>query len=213
MRIKYAGRMIMKKKILTVLMAVTVSSMLLMGCGGSSDAAEPSSAAEEAAEETTEAEAEATDAEETEAAETEDAEATEAAASDGSFSLLDVTSDMIQSGLYATDDNGGEYVFSLFTAPDGEQFASLFVFDNNESSGDVICGPYTAASETDDNGIAWTMLTVSDVYTGNEFKIGCAEPDDGSCYIFDQNANVYTAKYLSADETIAYMGSAAALMQ
>lgn len=206
----------MKKKIFAVLMAVTVSSMLLMGCGGSSEA--PSSAAADTEEaEATDTEEAATDTEaaadtEEAATDTEAAATDEAASSSGTFSLLDVTSDMIQSGLYATDDNGQEFVFSLFTGPDGNNYCSLFQFDNNESSGDVLCGTYTAETQTDDNNIQWTMLSGTDVYTGGTFKIGCAEPDDGSCYIFDQNGNTYTAKYLTADETINYMGTAAAFI-
>ena len=80
-----------------------------------------------------------------------------------------------------------------------------------DGSNDVICGAYKAETETDDDGIDWTMMSFEDVYTGNSCKIGCAEPDDGSCYIFDQNANTYEAKYLTADETITYMGAAVAV--
>ncbi|HUM83396.1 MAG TPA: hypothetical protein PLN48_06420 [Lachnospiraceae bacterium] len=192
----------MKKRFIALFAAVTMTSVMLMGCGGGS------------ASTATASKAESTAAEESVAEDTAEESTAEAAASgSGSFSLLDVSSDMINTALYATDDTGAEeYVFSLFTGPDKQKYASLFMFENNENSGDVICGTYTAETTTDDKGIQWTMMTVSDVYTNQEFKIGCAEPSDGSCYIFDQKANVYTAKYLTADEAINYMGAAAALI-
>ena len=98
---------------------------------------------------------------------------------------------------------------SLFTY-DSTDYVSLMIFEA-DGSNDVICGAYTAETETDEDGIDWTMMSFEDVYTGNSCKVGCAEPDDGSCYIFDLNANTYEAKYLTADETITYMGAAVAV--
>jgi len=132
-------------------------------------------------------------------------------ASSGDFTLLDVSSDMIKTGVYAVSEDGTELVFSMFTEPSGTPMASLFVF-TSDGSGDVICGTFTADSETDEDGIAWTALTVADAYTDGEFVIGFGELGD-EVYILDQQGNAYEGKYLTADDTITYMGTAAALLQ
>lgn len=128
----------------------------------------------------------------------------------GDFTLLDVSTEMIEAGVYAISEDGTELVFSMFTEPSGTPMASLFVFPAN-GEGDVICGTYTAESETDEDGITWTLLTVSDVYTGEEFDIGFGELGD-QIYILDSET-AYEGKYLTADETIIYMGTAAALLE
>ena len=133
----------------------------------------------------------------------------DAAESSDGFSLLDVDASMVKTGLYATGENGEEIVLSLFTY-DNTDYVSLMMFEA-DGSNDVICGAYTAEVETDEDGIDWTMMSFDDVYTNNSCKVGCAEPDDGSCFIFDKNANIYEAKYLTADETITYMGAAVAV--
>lgn len=181
---------------------------LTTACGGDSkQASTPAPAPETKTETKAETPAPAPEAE-AEAPET-DANVDAGSESEG-FTLLDVTTDMIQTGVYASGDDGVELIFSMFTDPSGTPFASLFGF-NADGTGNVICGTYAAASETDEDGITWTVLTVSDVYSGSDFTFGFGELGD-QVYILDSEV-AYEGQYLTADETIVYMGTAAALMQ
>jgi hypothetical protein len=200
----------MKKKLLAFLITGALSCSFLAACGGGSSTETSTSASSAStAEADSSVEADST-AEAVESSST--VAASSGTASDGSFSLLDVSSDMIKTGLYAKDDNGNELVFSLFTAPDGNDYVSLFTFDA-DGTGDVLCGQYTATKkDAGEDGIAWTVLDGTDVYTGKSFSIGVVEADDGSAAFYDQNGTVYTAQYLDADQTITYMGTAAALL-
>lgn len=196
-------------------MAALMAAALTTACGGKSEpatttaatTAAPTTAAPTTAAPTTEA----AKPETTEAAAEAEAEADDSSASE-EFTLLDVSTDMIQAGVYAVNEDGTELVFSMFTEPSGTPMASLFVFPTS-GEGDVICGTYTADSETDEDGIAWTLLTVTDAYTDGEFEIGFGESDAGEVYIFDTNGTPYEGEYLSEDDTISYMGVAAALME
>ena len=134
-----------------------------------------------------------------------DAEAPAEEEGSDEFTLLDVDASMVDTGLYATGENNEEIVLTLFTK-DGTKYCSLMMFEA-DGSNDVICGEYTAATETDENGIDWTMMTFKDVYTGNDCVIGFAEAE-GECYILDLEGNSYEAKYLTADETTTYMAAA-----
>ena len=204
------------KKVLAITMAGVLTASFLTACGGSSAAEDLASSAKSAAATEAAPEAvseEAIPEEETESAEeamTEEVAESESASSDD-FSLLDVTSDMIDAGAYAVADDGTELVLTLFTAPDDNQYVSLFVFDT-DGTGDVLCGIPTSDTYTDEDNIAWTSLEANDVYTGTDFTVGFAEGDDGSCYIFDTQGTVYEGTYLSADDTITYMGTAVALL-
>ncbi len=201
----------MKKKIITMMLAMAVTVSMLTGCGGGSEA--PAEAAVEETEEDVEvveedAEAEE-EAEEEEVAEEEDS----SEASSEGFSLLDVDESMIDVGAYGSGDDGVEYVFTMFTGPDSNKYVSLIGFDNNNNAGDVICGQYEASTEKDEDGDEWTYFNVEDVYTGNNFELGvCERPETGEVAFFDKNGNVVEAKFLSSEETINYMGSAAALI-
>lgn len=196
----------MKKKI-TAILAMCILAAAMTACGGSSASEETAEAPTEAAvtAEETENVTEAEEAEEEEEEEEEDNSTSEG------FTLLDVTTDMIEAGVYAVDENRNELVFSMFTAPSGTPMASLFVYCP-DGSGDVICGSYNAETETDEDGITWTKLAVSDVYTGESFDIGFAESEDGQVYIFNAAGEVYEGQYLSADDTIVYMGTAVGLL-
>ncbi len=200
----------MKKKFLSIVLSALMVATLATACGGKSETSAP--AAEKKEEAKPEASAPATEAKE-EASPEEDTE-DEAAPADnsasGDFTLLDVSTDMIDTGVYAISDDGTELVFSMFTEPSGTQMASLFVF-LSDGSGDVICGTFEAESETDEDGITWTVLTVSDVYTGNDVTMGFGELDE-QVYILDSDT-AYEGQYLTADETITYMGTAAALLE
>lgn len=206
----------MKKKFVSIVLTALMVASLTTACGGSSDApattstpAADTKAATPAAETNTVEPAEAES--QAEPAEPESqAEPAETSASEG-FTLLDVTTDMIQTGVYAADDNGTEWVFALFTDPAGTPMASLFGL-TSDGNGDVICGTYAIESETDENGITWSALTVSDVYSGNDYVFGFGEAGE-EVYLLADSETYYEGKYLSADETIVYMGTAAALLQ
>ena len=216
----------MKKRVVTLMISAITAASLLTACGGNAAApaqpaapaaepaaaeakAEPEAAPEAAAEEQTEAAAEETEEVVEEAPEAEVEE--EPAAED--FSLLDVDESMIESGVYGLDPSGVELVFSMFTAPSGQEFVSLFAFDNESGSGDVICGPYDATTGVDENGYNWTYFTVNDVYTGGTFDLGFGEdPETGAVVFFNAAGDVVEGEYLSESETISYMGTAAALI-
>ncbi|WP_432649761.1 hypothetical protein [Huintestinicola sp.] len=204
----------MKRNIAAIL-AMCMMAATMTACGGSNAPEETAAPApaETAAAAETEAEAEDEGPEEEPEAEpeTEAEESDEEADASEDFTLLDVSSDMIEAGVYAVDEFQNELVFSMFTAPSGTAMASLFVYCP-DGSGDVICGTYTAETETDEDGINWTKLSVSDVYTGEGYVIGFAESADGQVYIFNPAGTVYEGQYLSADDTVVYMGTAVALM-
>ena len=188
------------KKIVAVLAVMTVAMTAFTACGGDSTSTvepEPSVAETEAPE--TSAPEEETE-EETVAEE-------EPAADD--FSLADVDASMIDTGLYAKDDAGVEYVLAMFTH-DSTPYCAMIA--TTQEDNDVICGTYEAVTQTDENGIDWTLLDFNDVYTGQSYEIGFAEAD-GECLILDQEGNAYQAEYLSADDTITYFGTAAALAE
>lgn len=184
----------MKKKFMSVVLTALMVVSLTTGCGGKSEAETTAS--------TSTAETEA-------GAESKDESADSSASEE--FTLLDVSTDMIQAGVYAISESGTELVFSMFTEPSGTPMASLFIFPA-AGEGDVICGTYTAESVTDEDGITWTFLTVTDAYTEGEFEIGFGESEE-EVYIFDTEGNPYEGQYLSADETIDFMGAAVALME
>ena len=185
----------MKKK-LAALLALCMLSVTMTACGGGNAPAETTTAAETTTvEETTNAEPDTNDT-------TDDS---------SDFTLLDVTTDMIEAGVYAIDEESNELVFSMFTEPSGTPMASMFIYCP-DGSGDVICGSYTTETETDENGITWTLLTVSDVYTEQDFEIGFAETEDGQVFIMNTAGSVYEGKYLTADETVVYMGTAVGLL-
>ncbi len=202
-RIFFGREKIMKKKI-TAILAMCMLAVTMAACGDgdvADDYSEPNNAAA----------ADVEEADGADEAEASDEGETADAGTSGEFTLLDVTSDMISVGVYAADENQNELVFSMFTAPSGTPMASLFVY-SPDGSGDVICGTYTAETNTDEDGMNWTLLTVTDVYTSQDFEIGFAENDSDQVYILNAAGAVYEGKYLSADETVTYMGTAVALL-
>lgn len=206
----------MKKKLLTVLLAGVLTMSMITACGGSkaADNSADTAKTEEKAEDTEEEEVEEeADAEEADAEEEDVEEVDSEDTGDGSFSLMDVTEDMIQTGVYGMSDDGEELVFTLFNGPDGTAYAALIGVDNNDTSNsDLICGEYETESFTDDDGIDWTQLTVTDVYTGGTYNLGFAEKD-GEVLFFNAAGDVVEGKYLDASETINYFGSAIAVAQ
>ncbi len=158
----------MKKRLITMLFAATLTAAMITGCGGG-DTAEPAAEEEEYVEE------EAEEAEEAEEEEAVEEEADDSSASNGEFTLLDVDESMVDVGAYGKDDSGLELVFTMFTGPDNNKYVSLFGFDNNSNGGYVVCGQYEAKTETDEDGDEWTYFDVTDVYTGNHFNLGVCE--------------------------------------
>lgn len=201
----------MKKKVVSMVLTAVMVAALTTACGGKSEtAAAPAPAEETRTEAAPEAEEEPVAEAEPEAETENEAEPVDDGAED--FTLLDVSNEMIDAGVYAISEDGTELVFSMFTEPSGTPMASLFIFPaDGGSESDVICGAYTAESETDEDGITWTVLTVTDAYTGGEFEIGFGESED-EVYIFDTAGNAYEGQYLSADDTIDYMGAAVNLL-
>ncbi len=178
----------MKKRLVTVFMAMALTASMLSACGK-----------DKAAETKTEETAEKT--------------ADEGSSESGEFSLLDVSEDMVDVGAYGMSKDGTELVFTMFNGPDGNQYVSLIGFDNNSEGGDVICGTYEASTEKDEEGDEWTNFIVSDVYTGEQFHLGvCERPETEEVAFFDKDGNVVEAEFLTPADTIKYMGSAAALL-
>ena len=197
----------------TMMLAATVTA-----CGGSSEekpAAAPKAATEAAeAEEEEEVEEEAEEEEVDAEAEDAEAEDAEPAEESSGFSLMDVTADMIDQGMYAKDDEGNELVVTLFKAPDATPMISMFVFDAS-GSGDVICGAYGSENVSvaeDENGVTVSTVAISDIYTGNDCVVIFAEKD-GATYVGNLNGDLYEGQLLSPEDTITYMGTAVALMQ
>ncbi|MGN0362392.1 MAG: hypothetical protein ACI4ET_06070 [Bilifractor sp.] len=204
----------MKNKLVAILVTGVLSCSILAGCGSGSDASSASASSSSYTEDAS-SYADSSSYEDVSSDSVASASAsvdTSSTSSDGTFSLGDVTADMIQTGLYAKDDNGNELVFALFQGPDGNNYVALITVDT-DGTGDVICGQYTATQkDSGTDGITWTVLDGTDVYTGNSFSIGCVEGDDGSAAFYDQNGTTYTAEYLDADQTITYFGTAVGLL-
>lgn len=189
----------MKKKFVPVVVIALMVASLMTACGGKSKTETSAPAAETETETVTETEPE-DEAEPSDSSESEE------------FTLLDVSEDMIDVGIYAVGEDQMELVFSMFTIPDGTPMASLFGF-TADGYGDVICGTYTGESETDEDGIDWTVLIISDVYTGNDYSVGFGESGDEVYLIDTDDGMPYEGEYLSASDTIDYMGAAVALME
>lgn len=204
----------MKKKFVSIALMVMMVATMLTACGGDSETTTAPETTPEVTtvpeEEPEEVEPEVVDDSETEVVDDSETEVVDDSEEEG-FTLLDVSTDMIDAGVYAVSEDGTELVFSMFTEPAGTPMASLFVF-TADGSGDVICGPYAAESVTDEDGIAWTLMTVADVYTGGEYEIGFGESEAGEVYLFGNDA-AYEGAYLTEDETIEFMGAAAALLE
>ena len=199
----------MKKKLLTVLLAGAMA-LNITACGGSSDAAAPADNDQQ----TTTTDTASDDAADTEedAVDVEDAAEAAATTEEEGFSLLDVTADLVDAALYAVDDDSTEYVITLFRDPDGYSYVSLMIVPQ-DGQGDVLCGAYddsNVTNVTDEDNIAWTEISTTDVYTGDDFSAVFVEADDGSVAIANSDFSlVMEGQYLTADEAIAYMGAAA----
>lgn len=196
----------MKKKLLALLI-MTALSFSLVACGGKDD--EP--AAKEEKVEVKEEKKEEAPAKEEAKEEEEDAAVEEAAEESEGFSILDVSTDLVDTAIYSTDDDGAEYVITLFRDPDGQTYISMMIVPA-DGKGDIWCGPYDESCITqfeDEDGVLWTGFDITDVYTGEPYSIIFTEADDGSVAISNADFSVVMeGKYLSNDEAINYMGAA-----
>lgn len=214
----------MKKKVISVILASMVA-LSLAACGGSSQSAatQEKTVVEEKKEEAAPVVAE--EKEEAAAPETTVAEeavsATEAdetvVEETGDFTILDVTTDLVDAGIYAVDESNTEYVITLFRDPDENPYISLMLV-NEDGSGDIICGAYDADSVTtvpdEENGVDWTVFDITDVYTEEDCTIIFAEGDDGSVAVTNADFSVIMeGEYLSNEETINYMGAAVSFIE
>lgn len=214
----------MKKKVISVILASMVA-LSLAACGGSSQpaATQEKTVVEEKKEEAAPVVAE--EKEETVAPETTVAEeavsATEAdetvAEETGDFTILDVTTDLVDAGIYAVDESNTEYVITLFRDPDENPYISLMLV-NEDGSGDIICGAYDESCITsipdEENGVDWTVFDITDVYTEEDCTIVFAEGDDGSVAVTNADFSVIMeGEYLSNEETINYMGAAVSFIE
>lgn len=211
----------MKKKVISVVLA----SMVALSLGACGDSPEPAATQEApAVEEQKEADVpETTAAEEEEIPSTEEeevpsteADETGAEEADG-FTILDVTADLVDAGIYAVDDSNTEYVITLFHDPDQNPYISLMQVAE-DGSGDLICGAYDdTCVETipdEENGVDWTVFNIIDVYTEADCTIVFAEGDDGSVAIANADFSLtMEGEYLSEEDTITYMGVAAAFIE
>ena len=214
----------MKKKVISVILTSMVA-LSLVACGGSSQpaATQEKTVVEEKKEEAAPVVAE--EKEETVAPETTVAEeavsATEAdetvVEETGDFTILDVTTDLVDAGIYAVDESNTEYVITLFRDPDENPYISLMLV-NEDGSGDIICGAYDESCITsipdEENGVDWTVFDITDVYTEEDCTIIFAEGDDGSVAVTNADFSVIMeGEYLSNEETINYMGAAVSFIE
>ena len=129
------------------------------------------------------------------------------------ISLLDLDASMIETGLYSINQDGDEKVFALFNQ-NGSKCCALIERKGDGSSSSTVCGAYTAMHDRDaEQKVDLTKLTFTDIYSGKECSIGFAEPDDGTCYIFDVDGNYNEASFLSPDDTVNYIASAIYVIQ
>lgn len=214
----------MKKKVISVILTSMVA-LSLAACGGSSQSAatQEKTVVEEKKEEAAPVVAE--EKEEAAAPETTVAEeavsATEAdetvVEETGDFTILDVTTDLVDAGIYAVDESNTEYVITLFRDPDENPYISLMLV-NEDGSGDIICGAYDESCITsipdEENGVDWTVFDITDVYTEEDCTIIFAEGDDGSVAVTNADFSVIMeGEYLSNEETINYMGAAVSFIE
>ena len=124
------------------------------------------------------------------------------------FTLLDLTDEMIDAGMYA-ESGTVEIVIALFTL-EKEQYLSVMLFDGSDNSADVLCGVVDSTNTKVTNKDTHTEFTnVVDVYTGDTFSLTV---DEGSKpYVMDPTGKKYNAENITAEDTIDLMGAILAL--
>ena len=124
------------------------------------------------------------------------------------FTLLVLTEDMVDAGMYA-ESGTIELVLTLFTL-EKDQYVCLMMFDNTDNSADLLCGLVTDTNTIVDNKKSVVTFTdVVDIYTGDTFSLTV---DEGTKpYIQDPTGTKYNATLLTEEETITYMATILAL--
>lgn len=120
------------------------------------------------------------------------------------FTLMDLTADMVTAGMYA-ENATTELVFTMFTL-EADTYISLMIFENTDSSADILCGKIDATNTSvNEATMITTFNNVVDVYTNTTFSL---QVDEGANpAIVDPNGKRYTATALTSDETITYMSA------
>ena len=134
----------------------------------------------------------------------------ETAAAVEEISLLDVTPEMINAGLFARDEEGTELLLSMFTLPSGTPVTAMSVTEA-DGTGSIVCGAYEAEIVTDpeNKALTYTYMTFIDVFTGTQIQLAAIESEaDGSCSVMNGAGDIYTAEYLSSEETVDRMTAA-----
>ena len=207
----------MRKKFLVMMLAGLMAfSVTACGDSDSSDDKKSTTSKSDNADDADDADVDdSDDADDADVDDSDDADVDDADDADASdseeFTLGDVSADMVDAALYTKDEDDSEVVLMLFTAPSGTQMCAIANL-NADGTGDVVCGAYEAASQTDENGIDWTMLTFTDEYEGGEVTLGFVE-DDAESYIMTPDGSAYAAERLDNEEAVNYMGTAIGLMQ
>lgn len=120
------------------------------------------------------------------------------------FTLLDLTEDMVDAGMYA-ESGTIELVLTLFTLEE-DQYVCLMLFDNEDNSADVLCGLITDKNTKFDTKKSVTTFTdIVDVYTGDTFSLTVDE--SAKPFIKDPTGVKYNATLLTQEETIDYMAA------
>ena len=191
------------KKLMGIMMAAAMAATMAAGCGSASDGA---------VEDDTATYSEPAETEDAYASE-ETAESEESADSEG-FSLNDVTGDMVTAAVYAQNADGDELVLATYTAPSGNTYATLVDATNSGLWTIQVTADGTEREDVeaeDGSTVSLTVFSGADVYTGAPIVIGLAEPEDGTCYVYDTNGNIYAGQPLTGDEAVTYLGAAIAV--
>lgn len=204
----------MRKKFL-VMMLAGLMAFSVTACGDSDDSDTKKSETTSKNDDADDADTDDADDADTDDADNADVDDADAGGADTSgseeFTLGDVSADMVDAALYTKDENDAEVVLVIFTAPSGTRMCAI-AYLNADGTGDVVCGAYDAASQTDENGINWSMLTFTDEYAGGEVTLGFVE-DASESYIMTPDGSAYAAQRLDNEEAVGYMGTALGLMQ
>lgn len=220
----------MKKRLMTLILGGMLTASMLAGCGGSKEAAKTSSStaveseADDAASESVAEEADSEDTAEADSGDTAEEASDEETASGVTWTFGDIDASMIQAAAVSDPtDDGIETVVTFINAPDGETYAAMGQVQSSDGekadNADIYLVHMTSdnVNTSSSDGLDWTTVDGTDLYTGDEVKIGIAESADSGtdssdqCAVFDESGTVLNAHYLTADEAVQYLGVCAGL--
>ena len=127
----------------------------------------------------------------------------------GEFTILDVTPELVDSAIYSIDDADAQYIITLFHDPDHTPFVSMIIVAD-DGSAVLMCGAYNEnnISQVENEGVTWTTFDVRDAYTGDVFSVILAEADDESVAVANSDFSIIMeGRYLSGEEAVDYMGT------